>query len=244
MTKAIILAAGRGSRMGSMTAEQSKCFTLLHGRRLLDWQLAALRAAGIADIAIVRGYCGDKFTEPVTYFDNPRWAQTNMVQTLAAAHEWLAADDCIISYSDIFYSAETVRRLAASPETLAISYDPGWLAIWQKRFADPLQDAETFRRHPDGTLAEIGLRSDSLDAIEGQYMGLLKLTPASWRNIAALLEEMGSAADKLDMTSLLRAGLAKDWRIGTVPVVGAWGEVDSADDLAAYSHISFDDIAH
>lgn len=244
MTRAIILAAGRGSRMGSMTAEQPKCFTHLHGRRLLDWQLAALRGAGIADIAIVRGYCGDKFVEPVYYFDNPRWAQTNMVQTLAAAHEWLAADDCIVSYSDIFYSAETVRRLSTHPESLAISFDPDWLIIWRRRFADPLQDAETFRRHPDGTLAEIGLRSDSLDAIEGQYMGLLKLTPASWRSIAALLEEMGSAADKLDMTSLLRHGLARGWRIGTVPVAGAWGEVDSADDLAAYSDISFDEIAH
>lgn len=244
MTRAIILAAGRGSRMGAMTAAQPKCFTLLHGRRLLDWQLIALRSAGITDIAIVRGYCGDRFTEPVTYFENPRWAQTNMVQTLAAARDWLIEEECIISYSDIFYSAETVRSLMFSLSAMAISYDPDWLALWQKRFADPLQDAETFRRNSDGTLAEIGQRSDSLNVIEGQYMGLLKLTPDGWSDVATVLQELGSGADRLDMTSLLSLGLSRGWRIDTVPVAGPWGEVDSASDLAAYSGVSFNDIAH
>lgn len=244
MTRAVILAAGRGSRMGDMTAEQPKCFTLLQGRRLLDWQLGALRAAGISEIAIVRGYKGEKFAEPVRYFENPRWHETNMVRTLAAAHEWLASGDCIVSYSDIFYSAETVRRLAACPEALCISYDTDWLALWQKRFADPLQDAETFRLKPDGTLADIGQRSDRLDTIEGQYMGLLKLTPASWRDIAADLDGLGAAADRLDMTSLLRRGLEQGWRIGTVPASGPWGEVDSASDLDAYSDIDLHDIAN
>ncbi|SMC23439.1 Choline kinase [Andreprevotia lacus DSM 23236] len=243
MTRAIILAAGRGSRMGELTAEQPKCFTRLHDRRLLDWQLTALRAAGINQIAIVRGYSAASFTEPVQYFENPRWAETNMVRTLAEARSWLEADDCIVSYSDIFYSAATVRALAANGDELAISYDPDWLAVWQKRFDDPLADAETFRRHADGRLAEIGARSDSVEAIEGQYMGLLKFTPDAWQRVAALLDERGSTADKLDMTSLLRHGLAAGWRIGTVPVVGPWGEVDSASDLAAYAEVDFSHVA-
>ncbi len=244
-TRAIILAAGRGSRMGLMTAEQPKCFVRLHGRRLLDWQLAALRAAGIQEIAIVRGYCGHLFSEDVRYFDNPRWQQTNMVRSLECAAEWLAEGSCVVSYSDIFYSAETVRRLMADTGTIALSYDPDWLNIWSRRFPDPLQDAETFRRHPDGSLAEIGRRSDSLDAIEGQYMGLLKLTPPGWRAVTALLSGLDpEEGDRLDMTSLLRCGLATGWRIDTVPVRGAWGEVDSATDLAAYSEVSFDDISH
>lgn len=239
--KAIILAAGRGSRMNDLTTDQPKCFVHLHGKRLLDWQLSALRGAGINEIAIVRGYRGEMFTEPLTYFDNPRWEQTNMVRTLATARDWLVSGACIVSYADIFYSAETVRRLAACPESLAISYDPAWLVLWQRRFADPLQDAETFRRHPDGTLAEIGQRSDRLDTIEGQYMGLLKVTPEGWRSIEHLLEELGADADQLDMTSLLRLGLARGWRIGTVEVAGPWGEVDSPSDLSVYDQVAYDE---
>ena len=54
--KAIILAAGRGSRMGGATAERPKCLVELSGRPLLDWQIHALRQGGIEDIAIVRGF--------------------------------------------------------------------------------------------------------------------------------------------------------------------------------------------
>lgn len=244
MTRAIILAAGRGSRMGPLTDEQPKCFTVFHGRRLLDWQMTALRSAGISEIAIVRGYCANRFTEAVTYFENPRWSETNMVSSLTSARDWLRAHDCIVSYSDIFYSAETVRRLYSCEDALAISYDPNWLSLWQKRFDDPLKDAETFRLNSNGTLAEIGQRSDRIEVIEGQYMGLLKMTPQSWQTIEVLLKELGPRAEKLDMTSLLRLGLEHGWRIGTVPTVGPWGEIDSASDLLAYAGITVDDITN
>ena len=52
---AIILAAGRGSRMGSLTAELPKCMTRFENRPLLDWQLAALRAGGTQRVAVVAG---------------------------------------------------------------------------------------------------------------------------------------------------------------------------------------------
>jgi choline kinase len=230
--------------MGELTAAAPKCFTELHGRRLLDWQIAALRGAGIDEIAIVRGYRAECFDEPVRYFDNPRWAETNMVCTLAQAREWLEVSTCIVSYSDIFYTAATIRGLATTPGELAIAYDPDWLSIWSRRFDDPLLDAETFCRHADGSLAEIGERSDSVAAIEGQYVGLLRFTPAAWRQTDALLSEYGARADRLDMTSLLRAGLARGWRIETAPVVGPWGEVDSASDLAAYSEVDLESLTN
>jgi choline kinase len=243
MTRAIILAAGRGSRMGELTADQPKCFARLKGRRLLDYQLAALRGAGIDEIAIVRGYRGECFTEPVHYFENPRWAETNMVQTLACAAAWLAEAPCVVSYSDIVYSAETVHRLVADPAALAIAYDPDWLPLWSKRFAHPLDDAESFNRHADGSLADIGRRVERLEEINGQYVGLLKFTPDSWRAVSTYLSELGPAADKLDMTSLLRAGLARGWRIATVPVAGTWGEVDAASDLAIYETMDWSHVA-
>ena len=54
--KAIILAAGRGSRMKNLTDEKPKCLAKLRGKPLLEWQLTSLREAGIEDIAIVTGY--------------------------------------------------------------------------------------------------------------------------------------------------------------------------------------------
>ena len=53
---AIILAAGRGSRMRELTDTKPKCLLELAGRPLLHWQLDALRDAGVERIVLVRGY--------------------------------------------------------------------------------------------------------------------------------------------------------------------------------------------
>ena len=101
--KAIILAAGRGSRMKHLTDTQPKCLVELNGKSLLDWQLKALRDAGITEIAIVTGYRRQLLVNRgLIEFYNPRWAETNMVSSLACADEWLTTEPCIVSYSDIF----------------------------------------------------------------------------------------------------------------------------------------------
>ncbi|MBF0128245.1 MAG: phosphocholine cytidylyltransferase family protein, partial [Magnetococcales bacterium] len=154
--KAIVLAAGRGSRMGDLTDDRPKCLVELGGRPLLEWQLAALRGAGIREIAIVTGYkSGMLRGRGLTGFHNPRWETTNMVSSLACAGTWLREGPCIVSYSDIFYEASAVSSLMASSAELAVTYDPGWLPLWEKRFGDPLRDAETFRLDGEGRLLEI-----------------------------------------------------------------------------------------
>lgn len=235
--KAIILAAGRGSRMQALTDDRPKCLVELRGRTLLDWQLQALRAAGIADIAIVTGYKREQLAgRGLHEFHNARWAETNMVSSLACAEEWLQAGPCIVSYSDIFYEASAVSTLMASPAALAVVYDDNWRALWEKRFGDPLLDAETFRLNPDGTLAEIGNKPHAVAEIEGQYMGLLRFTPEGWREVVRIRAGLSpEQCDRMHMTGTLQ----KVIEAGRVPVAALpyhqpWGEVDSAEDLGAY----------
>jgi choline kinase len=106
--------------------------------------------------------------------------------------------------------------------------------LWSERFADPSTDAESFAL--DGTrVVDIGRRAASLDDIRGQYMGLLKFTPAGYRAVESYLESLlPDQADRLDMTSLLSALIARGHRIEAIRVDGVWGEVDSAADLAVY----------
>ena len=105
--KAIILAAGRGSRMKELTAENHKCLVELRGKPLLEWQLLALREAGIGEIAIVTGYKRELLSQyGLAEFHNPRWEKTNMVSSLACAERWLQVGPCIVSYSDIFMSQQ------------------------------------------------------------------------------------------------------------------------------------------
>ena len=61
--KAIILSAGKGSRLLPLTAERPKCLIELSGRSLLEWQLDALGEAGIRDVVVVTGFRDDLVDE-------------------------------------------------------------------------------------------------------------------------------------------------------------------------------------
>jgi len=235
--KGIILAAGRGNRMKALTDKKPKCLVELNGKPLLEWQLTALRKAGIDEIAIVTGYKKEVLSGyELVEFYNPRWEETNMVSSLDCAREWLAVGPCIVSYSDIFYETSAVKSLMDSSAPLAVTYDPNWRELWEKRFGDPLIDAETFRLNTDGTLAEIGNKPDSVEDVEGQYMGLLRFTPQGWASAVKLRSALESKEnDSMHMTGMLNGIIQK----GILPItairnIGPWGEIDNQADLNLY----------
>jgi choline kinase len=235
--KAIILAAGRGSRMKNLTDERPKCLVELRGKALLDWQLEALRAAGITEIAIVTGYKREMLTNRgMVEFHNPRWAETNMVSSLACAQEWLKKEPCIVSYSDIFYDQSAVKSLMATDALLAVVYDKNWLELWSRRFGDPLLDAETFRITPENTLTEIGNKPRFVEEVQGQYMGLLRFAPKGWAEVERIRSNLNlEQCDKMHMTGTLQKVIdAGRQKILAVQFVGSWGEIDSLEDLTIY----------
>src|SRR2546425_5771510 len=174
--RALILAAGRGSRLESATQNRPKCLVALAGGMLLDWQLDALRAAAVTNVAVVRGYCADEIDRPgLVYFDNPDWAGSNMVFSLRCAREWLGLSTCVVSYGDIVYHPEVVSALLRSPADIAIAYDRLWRSLWEERFDQPEDDAESLRVK-NGLLVEIGQKGKLMDSIGGQDIWLFKLT--------------------------------------------------------------------
>jgi choline kinase len=236
--KAIILAAGRGSRMKQLTASKPKCLINLRGKPLIEWQITAIRSAGIKQIAIVTGYKKELLADyELVEFYNPRWSETNMVASLACAEKWLKAEPCIISYSDIFYEASAILSLMNCTAPLAVTYDPNWLTNWAKRFDDPLTDAETFSINSLNEIIEIGNKPNNIHEVKGQYMGLLRITPRSWRQIISAISQFPkSEREKMDMTSTLQHVIqsAKIPVLG-VPYESEWGEIDSRADLEIFS---------
>jgi len=235
--KAIILAAGRGSRMKGLTANNPKCLVELGGKPLIAYQLAALREAGITDIGIVTGYSRELLMPfELTEFYNQRWSETNMVSSLSCADEWLNGGDCIVSYSDIFYNASAVTSLIEIQADVAITYDPNWLEIWANRFDDPLSDAETFRINDRGELLEIGGQPKTISQVQGQFMGLLKFSSKGWNLVNSLRCALpAKSQDSIHMTGLLQKVIENDvLSIKATPYLERWGEVDSEDDLACY----------
>lgn len=230
----MLLAAGRGSRLKERTEHRPKCLVEVAGKSLLQWQTEALHAAGLVDVAVVRGYRREALCDPgYTYFDNERWAETNMVGSLLCAAQWLVGEACVISYSDLLYPPAVVEKIMAASGDIVIAYDPHWLTLWSGRFAEPLSDAETFDLNERGELVEIGHRAADVAEIKGQYMGLLKLTPSGWQTIERLLATcQPEEVDRLDMTALLYRLLQEGETIHTVSIEDEWWfEIDSSRDI-------------
>jgi L-glutamine-phosphate cytidylyltransferase len=228
---AVILAAGRGSRLGNKTSDVPKGMVELDGKPLLEWQHAALRAAGVADITVITGYLGEVIEQHgFQTLENPDWNRGNMVSSLACALDRIQGP-LVISYSDIVYGPDCVKVLLEAEFPIALTYDREWLELWQQRFEDPLSDAESFKLNDNGEIIEIGQRAESVSEVQGQFMGLFKLEEEGRKWIEEMLRTEDNARLSLDTTSLLRRLIAEARPINGVPIDGGWCEVDDLEDL-------------
>lgn len=230
--KGIILAAGRGSRMGSLTEEKPKCMVSFEGSPLIEKQIESLTKAGVTEIAIVCGYRAEILSRYSSYmFKNESWESTNMLFSLLQAEDWLLKFPCIVSYSDIFYEPAIVKELIENQDLAAIGYDPDWLDLWSARFENPLDDAESFKVDSGNFLTEIGNKVSDVSEIEGQYMGLLKFTPKFWNQMYRHARDLDA---KISMTEFINYCIRRAIKIKAVPNNERWGEIDSPEDLEAY----------
>lgn len=242
--RALILAAGRGSRMNTLTDDYPKCLIKFKGKALLEWQLETLKEANITEIGIVAGYKGYliKPAEGVIKFCNERWSETNMVGSLACADSWLSENTCIVCYSDIIYKKTAIEALMNCQTELAITYDPKWRELWEKRFDNPLDDAETFRLKSGSLLSEIGGKPTSLSEIEGQYMGLLRISPKAWSEMKRVRGKLNTKRfDNIHMTDMLQLIINEGIiDVKALPYDQEWAEFDSPADLRYFPN--FDDL--
>lgn len=125
--KAVILAAGKGTRLGRLTANTPKCLVPVNGRPLLDHQLDALAAAGVADILVVAGYCADQVhAHAGTRFEtlvNERYEHSNSIYSLWLAREWVGAGDFVLLNGDVLADPALIIELVDFPAPCATLVD-------------------------------------------------------------------------------------------------------------------------
>lgn len=245
MSALVILAAGRGSRLGAMADARPKCMTPLLGRPWLHLQLDACAQAGFSGITLVTGHAADALpAHPAVgrRVHQPDWARSGPVASLWAALEGLPDAPLVVAYGDCLWHPQWLRWLGQARAAVALTVDLDWAALWSARFADPLADAESLRLGPPGAresrsraLREIGARSARIEDIEAQFMGLLRFSASGIAFLRVTLAAMAPAErDRLDMTALLSRWLAEGVEIEAITGSGAWLELDHASDLAEY----------
>ncbi|HEX8482280.1 MAG TPA: NTP transferase domain-containing protein, partial [Allosphingosinicella sp.] len=127
--KAIVLSAGKGSRLLPLTAERPKCLIELSGKSLLEWQLDALQGAGIEDIVVVTGFAEALVAEVAARRNGVRTAFNpfyHVADNLGSV--WMVRGefdrDVVLLNGDTLISPTLVRMvLGAEPGAIAVTVD-------------------------------------------------------------------------------------------------------------------------
>ncbi len=237
-TRAIILAASRGKEMGEITAAAPKTMLPVGGVPLLHKLVAQFRAAGVRQIAVVRGYAPEKVHAPeVEFVENKEYEGTSEVLTLTKAIDHLVGD-VVISFGDILFRRYILSNLLAEPGDIVIAVD----AAWQRQrspnaYTDYISATRPYSLRYDEEDTFLTAISPKLprDTIHGEWIGLIKTSARGSELIRAALAELGERSDfrKLRLDDLFRHLLAKQTKVQLIYHTGHWLDVDDLDDLAS-----------
>lgn len=242
--KMIIVAAGQGTRLRPFTNDKPKCMVEYNEKPIIDYILETANECNIKDIAVVNGYKKEILEnylkdKKLTFFTNKIFDKTNMVSTLFNAKDFMD-DDIIISYADIVYKKEVLEKLISSNADFSVVVDKDWKKLWSLRMENPLEDAETLKL-VDDNIVELGKKPSSYDDIEGQYIGLMKISKSTINKVIDFYDSLdkdklydGQDYDNMYMTSLIQMIIDNLMDVKPVLINGGWIEIDSVDDLKAY----------
>lgn len=224
-TRAIILAAGTGTRLGEGGDPTPKPLRAVAQVPLLVRVLRTLEAAGIREAVVIIGHQGDAVraalvAEPslgleLSFVNNERYLAKNGVSLLAAAD--FVDRECLLTMSDHLYSPELVRRL------LAVDLPAGVCALGVDYDIERCFDIDDATKVgvAAGRIADIGKELERYDALD---TGVFRIGPALIEELARLDDQHGDCSLSDGVRALANRGAFMAVDVGDV----RWIDVDTA----------------
>ncbi len=229
--KAVILAAGRGTRIQAVTHGVPKCLIDFGGRTILDYQVEGLWSAGISRIGIVVGHNADRIVEHIgrTYGDNldsfhfifnREFAQTNNIYSLWLAREWAGSDGFLCLNADVLCHPDILLPAPAPKRLVSMIVDPEWRDETMKVV---IRNGSVIRMS----------KSISRTEYSATYIGI---TAFSRHVVPALFSEIGTMVAAGSVNEFFNAAVQRmvdrGLRVGFSTTRGLpWAEVDDPADL-------------
>ena len=247
--RAVVIGAGRGSRLGHHTDLVPKTLVEVMGRPMLDWILEALEAAGFPrkEVIFICGYAEDVVRRRYPDLDfvrNPAWADNNILLSLLCARPFLE-QGFVATYADIVYTPDIARRVAHNPAHVVLGCDTAWRRRYVERSEHPESDAEKLRA--DGArVLELGRKVPS-EAAQGEFIGVMKLSTGGAADFLRSFEEAerlfsggefreGRSFQKAYLIDLLQWMLERGTQMERENTAGGYMELDTRQDLSLAEH--------
>jgi len=235
--KAIILSAGQGSRLLPLTQDRPKCLLPIGAYTLLEWQIRAIAAAGIYDIAVVIGFKAELMEAElarladlalgrsklrITPVFNPFYKVADNTGSCWLAREQMQGDFLLVNGDTLFERALLAKVLQSPVAPITVTVD-----------RKPAYDEDDMKvQESGGRLLAIGKKLP-LDTVNAESIGMLLFRgegPKLFRDAVEATMRTPDGA-KVWYLQVIHA-LAPRQRIDTVDISGLrWGEVDFLPDL-------------
>lgn len=224
--QAIIMAAGKGSRLGSLTEDLPKSLLKINGKRILDINIAMLHRYGIWDITVVTGFKDEKMIEAtsgipgITLIYNPFYEFTNVIGSYYMGMKQLH-DDFIYLHADTICDIHIFEQLLKSDGDIVLPVD-----------TKPCDDEAMKVRLENDKIVEI-TKNMPVEAAAGEFIGIAKIKKNVIDDLNA--STVGVLRDKL-FTSYFERALQRvfDMKKYDVRMIETddrfWGEVDFLED--------------
>lgn len=229
--KAVILAAGRGTRIQSVSNGTPKCLLRFGSDTILDYQIRNLWEAGISDIAIVVGHAQELIRTHIAgrypgerglfeFIVNPRYQSTNNIYSLWMARQWVAGDPFLCSNADVLYHPNIVVPAVRTEADVSMIIDPEWRDETMKVI---IRDGHIVRMNKAITQREFS----------GTYIGI---TTFSRPACALLFYKIGKLIDQGRVNEFFNVAvehlIPHGIKIGYTSTEGLpWAEIDDPNDF-------------
>ena len=229
--KAVILAAGRGTRIQGLTQGSPKCLLPFGDKTILDFQLDGLLQAGISEVAIVVGHAEREIVDHVarhhlgkqpwiTFISNAEFARTNNIYSLSLAKEWVGGNAFFCLNADVLFHPGILLPALQTHEDLSIIVD------WEFR------EETTKVIIQDGRVVKLS-KSVSREDYSGTFANIARFSSRGGRRLFAKIESMlrKGRVDQFYNDALGQLS-AEGTRVGFTETEGLpWAEIDDANDF-------------
>jgi choline kinase len=232
--KAIILAAGQGTRIRSAHGECPKCLIRFDhsGWTILDQQIEGLFSAGVKEIGIVVGYEKEQIIRHVTrhyrdrlyrfrFIENPAFAATNNIYSLWMARTWLRGSAFAVLNADVVFDGRILPPAISSRAPITMIVDPAW------------RD-ETMKVVIDGNRILRMSKQIGQQEFSATYIGItLVAAAASARLFARIGNLVQRGEDRVFFNAAVQELSDEGLHVGYTETDGLpWAEIDDPGDLA------------
>jgi choline kinase len=227
MNKAVILAAGMGTRLRSEHKDMPKGFLELGGRPIIDDSIMRLEHAGIQDIVIVTGYQAEYYHKLALRYDglvqvvhNPEYADSGSMYSLYCARD-VIDEGFLLLESDLIYESRALDVLLSSDAQDVV------LLSGPTNAGD-----EVYVEAPGGKLVNMSKDRASLSSVAGELVGISKISRGLFALMKHIAAEAFETSLKSDYETDCLVAAAQRWDIAC-PVVQdlIWAEIDDPDHL-------------